>query len=153
MAIDENGNAEILPRPVDEPAQARVIGFVEFLDSFNRFFDRHTASVNLLCLADYARDCSESPRDTQRARIGESRQPSLEHARVQLVGFAIEVEIGARKPRLDEGRAQRRNPAEQSIDESVLRAAQPSFVEPRGLEKTARVYITRMGRRKNQGAG
>src|ERR1700730_18397269 len=98
MAIDENGNAEILPRPVDEPAQARVIGFVEFLDSFNRFFDRHAASVNLLCLASHPRDCSKAPRDTQRARIVERRQASLEHARVQLVWFAIEIEIGARKP-------------------------------------------------------
>src|SRR5207302_8081415 len=68
MAIDENGDAKPLPRPVDEPAQARVIRFVEFLDSFNRFLDRHAVRVNLLRLAGHTRDRSQPPRDTQRAR-------------------------------------------------------------------------------------
>ncbi|TPW00107.1 MAG: hypothetical protein USCAAHI_00446 [Beijerinckiaceae bacterium] len=151
MAIDQDGDAENLPRPVDKRAQARVIRFIEFFDPFNRFLNRHAARINLLRLAGHARDGPKSAGDTQRARVRESRQLALEHARVQLIRFAIEIKIGARKACLDQGGAQCRDPAKQSIDESVFRAAQHGFVEPCRFKKPARIDIPRMGRGKNQG--
>ena len=125
-----------------KPAQARVIGFVKLFDPFDRFPNRYAARVNLLRLASHTRDCSKAASNPQRARIRERRQLSVEHARVELIRFAVEIKVGARKPCFDQGCAERHGPAKQSIDKSVFRAAQHRLAEPRHVKKTARINIS-----------
>jgi 2-polyprenyl-3-methyl-5-hydroxy-6-metoxy-1,4-benzoquinol methylase len=111
MAIDQDRNTKNLQRPVDQSAQARMIGFVEFFNAFQRFPNRNAAGINFLRLADDARDCPKPAGHAQGAGVGECGQFTIEHAGVQFVRFPVEIEIGAGKPCSNEGRTKRRGTA------------------------------------------
>src|SRR5262245_29174869 len=123
MAIDEDGHSENAPCPFDKLRKARMIRLVELLDSFDRLFDRHAPGINLLRLRCDPGDGPEPACDTQRPRVGKRWQHAVEHARIEFVGLAIEIEIGAGKAGLNERRSELRYAAKQEIDESVFRRA------------------------------
>ena len=55
-----------------------------------RLFDRDPAAIDFLSVADDARDRAEPAGDPHRARIGEGRKAAVEHARIELVGLAVD---------------------------------------------------------------
>jgi hypothetical protein len=82
-------------RLVDQPPQGAVVRLVERLDPAQRLVDIEPLAVNLLPVADHARDGAETAGDPHRAGIGKARQPAGEHARIEFVGLAVHVDIGA----------------------------------------------------------
>ena len=130
---------------------------VQRLDPRQALGDGDRLPVDGLRLADDAGYRTEPCGDPQRTGVGEIGQTALEHARVELVGLAIDVEIGAREARPQEGRSERHAAQEQFVDEGVLRAAQRQRVEARKLEEAARILgpgmrgIEYQGRRKRLG--
>ena len=75
MAIHHDHRAERLMRLVDQPPQRAVIGLVERLDPRQRVVDRQPLAIDLLAVADHARDGAEAAGHPHRSRIGETRQP------------------------------------------------------------------------------
>jgi hypothetical protein len=116
-----------------------VIGLVEVLDPPQRVVDRDALVVDFLRIADHARHGAETARDAHRARIGERRQAAIEHARVELVGLAVDVDVAAREVRAHQRIAARHHTGCQLIDETVLRPAQRRQVEPRGDQERPRI--------------
>ena len=108
MAVDQDRVAEAAGGAVHELAQHPVIGLVEPLDPRAAPRRPEAAAIDLLAVGDDAGDGAEPAGDAHRARVGEGRQPALEHARVELVGLAVDVEIGAREARRHQRRAERR---------------------------------------------
>ena len=97
MAIHHHHRSERLMRLVDQPPQRAVIGLVERLDPRQRVVDRKALAIDLLAVADHARDGAETAGHPHRSRIGKARQPPGEHPRIELVGLAVDVDIGARE--------------------------------------------------------
>ena len=91
MAVDQHGGAEIAVHPGEQPPQRAVIGLVQALDPPQRLVDRNPLVVDFLRVADHARDRAEPAGHPHRSRIGERRQAAVEHARVELIGLAIDV--------------------------------------------------------------
>ena len=123
-----------------------MVGLVEVVDALQRFLHGHALGVDLLAVADDARDGSEPTGDANRARVDIGRQPAVEHARVELVGFSIEVEIGAWEMRPKQRRPERHRRAEQVVHESVFGPSQARSIEPRALEESRRVDAAGMRR-------
>ena len=121
--------AEIAMHARQQAAQRAVIGLVQPLDAPQRVVDRDALVVDLLRVADHARDRAEPARDPHRARIGERGQAAVEHARIELVGLAIHVDIAAREMHPHERVPARHDAGDQVVDEGVLRAAQGREVE------------------------
>ena len=97
MAIHHDHGAERLMRLIDQPPQRAVIGLVQGLDPRQRVVDREPLAIDFLAVADHARDGAETAGDPHRARVGEARQSPCEHPGIELVGLAVDVDIGARK--------------------------------------------------------
>jgi hypothetical protein len=74
MAIHQDHGAERLMRLVDQPPQRAVIGLVERLDPPQRVVDIEPLAIDLLAVADHARDGAEAAGDPHRAGIGKARQ-------------------------------------------------------------------------------
>jgi hypothetical protein len=75
MAIHHHDRAECLMRLVDQPPQRAVIGLVERLDPRQRVVDGEALAIDLLSVADHARDGAEAAGHPHRSRIGKTRQP------------------------------------------------------------------------------
>ena len=101
--------------------------------------DRDALVVDFLRIADHARHGSESAGDAHRAGIGEGRQASLEHARIEFVGFAIDVHVATREVGAHQRIAARDHPGREFVDEGVLGTAQGGEVEAGGGEEGARI--------------
>ena len=126
MAVDQHGRAEIAVHAGEQPPQRAVIGLVEALDPAQRVVDRNALVVDFLRVADHARDRAEPAGDPHRAGVGERRQPAVEHARVELIGLAVDVDIAAREVRPHQRIAARHHARDQFVDEAVLGAPQAS---------------------------
>ena len=129
MAIDQDGVAEGTCGALDEAAQGTVIRFVEFLDPRDRFLHGEPRAVDFLSVGHHPRHRAEAAGDTHGPRVGERRKPPVEHARVELVGLAIYVEIGPWEVRSHERRAEIDHGREQAVDIGVFRAAERQRVE------------------------
>ncbi len=124
MPIDQKGDAETGSRALKEPPQSRVERLMQRLDALESLGDGQATPIDVLAIGHDLRNGAEARRDAHRARVGEAGNRPVDQARVELIGFAVDVEIGARVTGMDE-----RNPAfgggrEQEIDEGVFRAAQ-----------------------------
>src|SRR6195952_4730655 len=97
MAVHQDYRPERLMRLVDQPPQRTVIRLVQRLDAAQRVVDAEALAIDLLAVADDARNGAEPAGDPHRPCVGEAREPSSEHPRVEFVGLAIDVDIGARK--------------------------------------------------------
>ena len=137
MAIDQHRRAELAMNTGEQAAQRPVIGLVEALDAANGVVHGNALAVDFLRVADHAGDRAKSARDPHRAGIGKGRQPAVEHARVELVGLAVDVDVAAREVRAHQRIAAAHHArAIEFVDEAVLRAAQRRNVEPRGRRGT-----------------
>ena len=76
MAIHNDHGSERLMRLVDQPTQRAVIGLVERLDSRQRVVNGKPLAIDLLPVADHARNGAETARHPHRSRVGETWQPS-----------------------------------------------------------------------------
>ena len=139
MAVDQHRRAELAMHAGEQPAQRAVIGLVEILDAAERVIDRDALVVDFLRVADHARDGAEPAGDPHRTGVGERRQPALEHARIELVGLAVDVDEAAREMRPHQRIAARHHAEREIVDEAVLGAAQRRQVEPRALQERARI--------------
>ncbi len=106
MAVDQDAEAEHGMRPGNQPPQAGVIGLVTALDALHRGGKRHAPLIDLHVLGDDARDRSQATGDASRIAVGKRRQRIGEHPRIELVGLAIDVHIGAREMRNEQRRAE-----------------------------------------------
>ncbi len=82
-----------------------MIGLIELVDAGERLLDLQPSAIDFLRIADDAGNRPESAGDPHGARIGEDRQPPVEHARIELIGLAVQIEIGTRKTGADQWRA------------------------------------------------
>ena len=130
MAVDQHRRPELAVNLGHQPAEQPVIGLVEPLDPPQRVVDRDALVVDLLGVADHAGDRAEAAGDPHRAGVGEGRQPALEHARVELVGFPVDVDEAAREMGPHQRMAALHDAEQQFVDEAVLRAPQGREVEP-----------------------
>ena len=132
-------------------ASARVEGPVQPLDALESGADRQSLAVDFLGIGDDAGDGAEAAHHPGRLGIGEGRQPALEQLGIELVGLAIDVEIGARKARGDQRRTQRHDRLEQLIDVAILGLAQRVGIEPGRLQKGLGVDAPGMRRAEHHG--
>src|SRR5437660_8886564 len=77
--------------------------------------------VNFLTAGDEPGDRAEAHADSRRTGINEPRQCVAEHARIEFVSFAIDIDIGPRKAGREQRRPEARCGSEQFVDEAVLR--------------------------------
>ena len=91
--------------------------------------------IDVLPVGDDARNGAEPGRDAHRACIGEAGKRPLDQARIELVGLAVDVEIGARKAGMDERNAALGRGRQQEIDEGILGAPELEGVEARARRK------------------
>ena len=101
--------------------------------------DRDALVVDFLGVADHARHRAEPAGDPHRAGVGERGKPPVEHARIELVGLAVDVDIAAREMRPHQRMAARHDAGDQIVDEGILGAAQRRQIEPRGQQEGARI--------------
>ena len=146
MAIHHDHGAERLVRLVDQPPQRAVVGLVQRLDPAERVVDRQPLAIDLLAVADHARNGAEPAGHPHRARIGKARQPAVEHPRIELVGLAVDVDIGAREMHPHGRKAAIAQPLDQFVHEQILGAAQRGEVDPRGVKEFGRIDRAGMGR-------
>ena len=130
MAIHQDSGAEFPLQPHEQPPQNAMIGLVQPIDPPQRLGNGDTLIVDFLGVADDARHRAKPAGDPHRAGIGERRQPAVEHSRVELVGFPIDVDIAAREVRAHHRVAALHHAFDQFADETVLGAAQRCQIEP-----------------------
>ena len=129
-----------------------MIRLVKAVDTAECFADRDALIVDLLGVADHAGDGAEAAGDAHRAGIGEGRQPAVEHARVEFVRLAVDIDIAAREVRPHQRMAARHDAGDQFVDKGVLGAAQGRQIKPRRQEEFARIDAAAMGRVEQDGA-
>ena len=115
MAIDQHGIAEALPRPLEQRLEPGMIGPVDRLDPVERLGDGQRMRVDLDIFRDDAGDGAEPAGNAHRADIGIGRQFAVEHAGIELIGLAIDVEPGAREMRPHQRGPQRHHRQEQFV--------------------------------------
>ncbi len=111
-----------------------------------RVVDRDALVVDFLGVADHARHGAEAAGHAHGSGIGEGGQPALEHARVELVGLAVDVDETAREMRPHQRIALRHHAGDQGVDETVLGAPQGADIEPRNPQEFARIDRAAMRR-------
>ncbi len=124
MAIHHHHRSERLMRLVDQPPQRAVIGLVERLDPSQRVVDGEALAIDLLAVADHARDGAEAAGHPHRSGIGEARQSPVEHPRIELIGLPVDVDIGAGKVDPDHRKTVIAQVPDQLVHERILGAAQ-----------------------------
>ena len=153
MAVDQKRPAELPVGALDQRFEPGVIRAVQRRDPRQPFVDRQQLFVDRLRIADHARNRAQPDGDAQRPGVGEIGQRTLEDLRIEFVGLAIDVEIGARKHGPHQRRAQSDARQEQFVDEGVLRTAQGQRVESGRFEKPVRIAQPRMGRAEDKRRG
>ena len=139
MRVDEDAGAEHALRALNKAAQAGMVGPVQPVDAGEPFLDRNPAEIDLLPVADDPGDGAEPAGHTHRAGIGEGWHAALEHARIEFVGLAVDVEIGARKLGNQQRRAERDALRKEPVDIGVLRAPEAAQGQARRLDEAARI--------------
>ena len=102
--------------------------------------------VDLLGLADHARDRAEPAGDPDRAGVDKVGQGVCEHHRIELIGLAVDVEIGARKVGAHQRHAIADHAGEHLVDIAVFGAAQGVRVELGAGNEFRRIEAPAMGR-------
>src|SRR5262245_43359331 len=97
MAIDQQAAAEPRFGFLDEPAQNLMIRPIKVFDAMLCLGEAELLGVYLLAAGDQLGDRAEAHADPWRAGVDKLRQQVTEHARIELVGFPIDVEVSAWK--------------------------------------------------------
>jgi len=100
-------------------------------DTAQYLVDGKPLAIDFLPVADHARDGAETAGDPHRARVGERGQAAVEHARIELVGLAVDVDIAAREMRPHQRIAALNDAESKLVHKTVLGAAKGRQVEPR----------------------
>ena len=153
MAVEQHGEAERRLGRANERAERRVIGLVVALDARHGVGEAQLAAIDLGAVGDDAGDRAKPAAHPGRMGVDVGRQRVLEHRRVELVGLAVDVDVGARKQRPDQRRAEARPGGEQLVDEAVLRAAQRGALEPGDRGEFGRIVAPAMRRGEYQRRG
>ena len=130
VAIEQEGRAEVVQRRLDESFQRPVIGPVERVDAAFGLGKGHLRRVDFGARRDQAGDGAEARAHPVGAGLHVARQRLGEHLRVELVGLAVGVQIGARIEGAEERRPAVGSAGEDFVDEAVLGAPQVLLVEP-----------------------
>lgn len=139
MAVDEHRVAEGPARRVQQVGEGAMEGQVELVDAPHGIRETKLAGIDLGVARDDAGDGPEAPGHPVGPRVHVVRQLFLEHRRVELPGFPVDVHVGARKVGADQGSAAGRRALEQLVDETVFGPSQVVGIEARGREKVVRI--------------
>jgi hypothetical protein len=120
MAIDKQIAAEQRRRLFDEPAQRPVIGSVQLFDPSLRLGETKLLGVNLFTAGNNPGDRAQTHPHPRRSCIDEFRQSVDEHVWIELVGLAIDVDIGAREAGRQQRCAEPRPGREEFVDKAVF---------------------------------
>ncbi len=123
VPVHQHCDATSGPGVVDQLSQCAMIGAVDGFDPPARLGERELAIVNLPPLRHQARDRAESGGHPGGPRACELRQVVHEHARVQLVGLTVHVDIGAGVAGQKNRAAVMRRTLQKVIHQGVFRAA------------------------------
>ncbi len=93
---------------------------VELLDPGEHARQAQPVGIDLFAVGDDPGDRSEAARDADGLGVGVSRQRLVDEFRIELVGLAVEIEVGTGKTGADQRRAELRDRLEQKIDEAIL---------------------------------
>ena len=150
MAVDQDCLAECLRRAPHELPQHAVIGFVKPLDPAQRLVHRETPGIDFLPIRNDPRDRAEPAGHAHGAGIGEWRDPTVEHPRIEFIRLAVEVQKGAGKLGRHHRRAKLGRRREQRIHIGILGTPQRQRVETGLRQEGRRVDGARMGDIENQ---
>ena len=150
MAIDEQTAAEQCFGLFDKPAQRPVIGPVQPFNAAPNLRETKLLRVNLFTAGDDPGDRAETHADARRSGVDEFWQSVGEHAGIELIGLAVDVDIGAREASRQQRGAEARTGREELIDKAVFGPPQRYRVEPRGGKEIGRILGTAMRRRENE---
>src|SRR6266436_9874822 len=106
--------------------------------------------VNFLAAGDEPGNRAEAHADSRRTGINEPRKCVAEHARIEFVSFAIDIDIGPRKAGREKRCPETWCRSKQFVDKAVLRPPQGQRVQPRRREEVSRIFSTAVRRRENQ---
>src|ERR1700751_753175 len=120
MAIEEQTAAEQRCGLFDETVQRLVIGAVEPFNPPLRLRKAQLVRVNLFAAGNDPRDRAETHADAWRSCVDEFRKGVGEHARIELVGFAVYVHIRTREAGRQQRGAEARCGPEELVDKAVL---------------------------------
>ena len=152
MAVDEEHFAHLAQHGVGEGGEGAVVGQVDLLDTLAGFAEIDAAAIDFLAFRDDAGNGAEAPCHARRTGVGVARQLAGEHAGVELVRFAVEVDVAARHAGAQHGRAVADAGQEKLVDVAVLRLPQGQAREPRRRRKSAGKSLPLWGELKTAGA-
>ena len=151
VAIDQEGDAETLARLLQQIGKRGVEGPIEPLDALESGADGQSLAIDLLGVGDDAGDGAEPAHHAGRLGVGELGHPAGEELGVELVGLAVDVQIGAREACGDQRRTQGHDGLEQLVDVAVFGFAQGMRIEPGGLQEGLGIDAAGMGRAEHDG--
>ena len=151
MAIDQNGKAKVCARRFQQLGKGGVKRPVQALDPLEGSADRQALAIDLLRVGDDACNGTQSAHHAGGLGVGKVRQPAAEQLGIELIGFAIDIEIGPRKTRGNKRSAEADDGLEQLVDVAVLRLAQGMGIEPGGLKKCLGIDASGVGRAEHGG--
>ncbi len=140
-------------RFVEELSQGQMIGPVHRLDTASGLGEGELAVVDLAPLGHQAGDGAEARGHPRGACAGEVWQVVLEHRRVELIGLAVHIDVGARVAGEQQAAAVPRGGLDQLVDQGVLGAAHRHLAQPRGGAHVGGIEAARVGRGEHQGRG
>ena len=106
-----------------------MIGTVESLDAQDRVGEAQFAGIYLLARCHDACDGAQPDLDPRGAGVHVGRQRLCEHGGIELERLAVGIEIGARKSRFQERRAELDGAAENLVHEAILGASEGQGIE------------------------
>ena len=146
VAIDQQANAEPRPRRLHEVAQGLVVGRVKLIDAPLGVVEPESAPVDAGAVGNDLGDGAETGGQPRRGGGDVIGKRVVEHGRIELVGLAVDIDIGAREMRLQQRRAELGDGAEYLVDEGVFGAPEPGLVECRLGDEAGRVTVAAMRR-------
>lgn len=138
-------------RAGDELAQGGVVGLVDRLDARQRVFDGEAAAIDFHVLGDKPRHGSKAACHPHRTDIGMRRHRPVEHARVEFVRLAVDVEEGPREMRQQHRRAEERRVLEQLVDIVIFGTTDRQRIEAGLIEKGLWIRAAAMRRVEYEG--
>ena len=121
-----------------------MIRLVKPLDTVERIDRRDTAAIDVQIFGNDAGHRAKPARDAHGPGIGMRRQRPIEHARIEFIWLAVDVDIGSREMRHQKRRTNRRRTGVKLIDEMIFRAPDRMGVKFRLGEKGRRITATAM---------
>src|SRR3974390_360723 len=107
-----------------------MIGLVQSFNPPQRIVDRNSLAVYLLSVSYHPGDGAQPPCYAHGSGVGKGWQTALEHARIELVGLAVDVHVAARKMGAHQWIASADHPDDKLVHEGILGTAQRSQVQP-----------------------